>query len=389
MSHVGLFTYSTKPRGSVVHAACLAEALTLAGQHVTLFALQRGDTGFFRTLGCEVCLLPSEEAPADVDALIRQRIGELVSGLCRVNPSLDIVHAQDCLVASALLEARTRPGLGLARCPLVRTVHHVERFESPYLVECQHRSIERADHVLSVSQATRQAVWQEFGRHSQRVWNGVDTQRFAPATPAARAALRASLGLTADELVVLSVGGVEERKNSLRCLEAFAELVRELPRALWVVIGGTSILDHRHYQERFDGQLAALPPATRERVRRLGSVSDAELCRWYAAADVLLCPSEQEGWGLCVMEGMAAELPVVVSRQPPFTEYVSEREGLLVDPTDAAAIARALAELAADPRWRARLGAAGRRSAERHSWSRAAEVHLEIYERALVSARSA
>ena len=383
--HIGLFTYSTKPRGSVVHAACLAEALTRAGQQVTLFALQRGTEGFFRSLACDVCLLPAAEAPADVDALIRQRITEFVSGLERLNPALDLLHAQDCLAASALLEARARPDLALAHSPLVRTVHHVERFESAYLIECQRRSILHADLVLSVSDATRRVLSEELGRESQRAWNGVDTSRFAPAAPTARAELRQSMGIAADELVVLSVGGIEERKNSLRCLAAFAELAAALPRALWVVIGGASILDHRAYQERFDRQLAALAPGTRDRIRRLGAVSDAELCRWYAAADVLLCPSEQEGWGLCVLEAMAAELPVVVSRRPPFTEYVSECEALLVDPTDETAITGALAQLAADPTRRARLGAAGRRTAERHSWTRAAQLHIELYERALGS----
>ena len=197
MSRIGLFTYSTKPRGSVVHAASLAEALTRAGQQVTLFALQRGEQGFFRELACDVCLLPSAEAPADLDALIRQRIAELVSGLERENPALDVLHAQDCLAASALLEARTRPGLALAQSPLVRTVHHVERFESPYLLECQRRSIQHADYVSSVSEATRQAVRNELGRESQRVYNGVDTARFVPAAPSARAALRERLGLAA------------------------------------------------------------------------------------------------------------------------------------------------------------------------------------------------
>ena len=382
-SRIGIFTYSTKPRGSVVHAASLAEALTRAGQQVTLFALQRDSQGFFRSLACDVCLLPAAEAPADVDALIRQRIAEFVSGLERVNPALDLLHAQDCLAASALLDARTRPQLALANGLLVRTVHHVERFESPYLLECQRRSILQADLVLSVSEATRQALANELGTESQCAFNGVDTSHFAPVAAAERAALREGLGLAPDEFVVLSVGGVEERKNSLRCLGAFAQLAARLPRALWVVIGGASILDHRAYQARFDRQLAALAPGTRERIRRLGSVSDAELRSWYAAADVLLCPSEQEGWGLCVLEAMASELPVVVSRRPPFTEYVSDGEGLLVDPTDATAITAALARLARDPAWRARLGAAGRRTAARFSWTRAAERHIELYQRAL------
>jgi glycosyltransferase involved in cell wall biosynthesis len=52
------------------------------------------------------------------------------------------------------------------------------------------------------------------------------------------------------------------------------------------------------------------------------------------------------------------------------------------------AITRALAQLAADPGRRATLGAAGRRTAERFSWTRAAALHTEIYERALFQQRS-
>jgi len=383
MSHVGIFTYSTKPRGSVVHAACLGEALTQAGYDVTLFALDRGGQGFFRELDCNVCLLPAAEAPAELDQLIRQRIGEFVSGLQAQAPRLDLLHAQDCLASNALLEVRTAGALSISSCPLLRTVHHVERFESAYLLDCQRRSILEADLLLSVSEATEQAVRAEFGRHSQRVPNGVDLTRFHALTSQRRRQLRQHLGLDPRDFVVLSVGGIEGRKNSLRSLAAVSRLAEAGARVSWVVLGGASILDHRAYREGFDAALAALSPLVRERVRLRGPVSDAELCEWYQASDVLLCPSEQEGWGLCVLEAMAAELPVVVADRAPFTEYVTERAGLLVDPTDVSAIERALALLAADPELCRRLGQGGLQIAARHSWARSAALHGEQYQRAL------
>jgi len=379
MSRIGLFTYSTRPRGSVVHAACLAEALTRAKYDVTLFALNRGEQGFFRELSCEVQLFPAGEAPAQLDALIEQRIGEFLHGLEASSPELELVHAQDCLAANALLRARGSGRLALARSLLVRTVHHVERFESEYLLECQRRSILEADLLLSVSETTRQAVRAEFGRDSALVYNGVDCEQFVPLPAAQRDAVRAGLGLAPEDFVVLSVGGVEQRKNSLRCLAAFAALQQQQPRAVWVVVGGASILDHREFQGRFEAELARLAPATRQRIRRPGCVSDAELRRWYQASDTLLCPSEQEGWGLCVLEAMASELPVIVSSCPPFTEYVSEQTGILVEPTATPAIARALGCLARDPERCAQLGSAARRLAERFSWSRSATQHAEAY----------
>jgi glycosyltransferase-like protein len=381
VSRIGIFTYSTRPRGSVVHAACLGEALTRAGYDVTLFALDRGQ-GFYRELACKSCLLPAAEAPPELDRLIQQRIAELVRGLTAAAPALDLLHAQDCLVSNALLELRAAGSPGFAQRPLLRTVHHVERFESAYLLDCQRRSILEADQLLTVSQATAQAVRAEFGRDSQRVPNGVDSQRFRPLPPRRRSELRQRLGLGAQQVLVLSVGGVEPRKNSLRLLAAFAALVEAGAELVWTLLGGASILDHRAYREQFETQLAQLSPRVRERIRRPGAVSELELEQWYQASDVLACASEQEGWGLCVLEAMAAELPVLVSDRPPFTEYVTAQAGVLVDPEDASALQRALAELATDPERRQRLGAAGRAIAARHSWSRSAALHAEIYQRA-------
>ena len=63
MLSVGMLTYSTKPRGSVVHAICLAEALTARGLDVTLYALTKAGDGFFRPVRCKTRLIPAAEAP--------------------------------------------------------------------------------------------------------------------------------------------------------------------------------------------------------------------------------------------------------------------------------------------------------------------------------------
>src|SRR3954470_16918741 len=123
MPSIGIFTYSSKPRGSVVHAACLAEALQRKGARVTLYALSKPGDEFYRSLACPVRLIRAETAPTAVDALIRQRIAELHAGIRSLAVKHRIAHAEDCLAANALLAAK--PDLGGA-C-LVRTVHHVEQ----------------------------------------------------------------------------------------------------------------------------------------------------------------------------------------------------------------------------------------------------------------------
>jgi glycosyltransferase-like protein len=379
MSRIGMFTYSTEPRGSVVHAACLSEALQRQGHDVTLFALSKQGRRFWRDIACEVRLIPAADAPPEMDALIAQRIGELTRGLATLAPELNVLHAQDCLVASALIEAR-RSQRGLMGRPLVRTVHHVEHFESPYLAECQRRSVLAADVVLSVSRMTAEDVWRAFERTSQRVDNGVDMARFV--APAPRSALRAALGIEPDAFIILSVGGVEKRKNSRRCLLGFATLFERPTAARWIIAGGASVLDHRAYQDEFEADLAVLPVIIGSRVVRTGTLEEGQLTELYQASDVLLSASEQEGFGLCVLEAMAARLPVIVSRRPPFTEYVPEHAAHFVDPESSADIGRALRELEADPAARSRLGELGPSVARAFSWDRSAEQHARVYERA-------
>jgi glycosyltransferase-like protein len=372
MISVGLFTYSTRPRGSVVHAVCLGEALTQAGHDVTLYALGKAGAIFYRQAACHVVIFPACEAPSDPDALVRQRIAELVSGFDSLPMHHDVFHAQDCLAASALLEAR-------ARRPVVRTVHHVDRFVSPYLAACQRRSILQADAVFSVSRLTQRDVLAEYGRRSSIAPNGVDVARFASVPPATMARARARLGIEAGDTVVLSVGGVEPRKNTRRALAAVARACARHPSLKWVLVGGESLWDHAEYRAAFDADFAALPPDIARRIVRAGPVEEDELTALYRASDVLLCPSEHEGFGLCVLEAMAAGTAVVVPGRAPFTEYVDAETGVLVDPESVESIAVALVGLLDDAPRRQELAARARARTQAFSWSHSAAEHVRLY----------
>jgi glycosyltransferase involved in cell wall biosynthesis len=115
-------------------------------------------------------------------------------------------------------------------------------------------------------------------------------------------------------------------------------------------------------------------------VALLGTVPDAELPAWYAAADVLAFPSTKEGWGLAVLEAMSAGLPVVTSDLPVFREYLHPgRDALMVPVDDPPALAAALARVLDDPRLAARLRTAALATAERFSWARSAAEHQALY----------
>lgn len=376
MRSIGIFTYSTKPRGSVVHAACLAEALQRRGAQVTLYALSKAGDQFFRPLSCDLRLIPAEPAPSETDALIRQRIAEFRAGICALAVTHAIGHAEDCLAANALVAARAE----LRGARLVRTVHHVEHFESPYLMDCQKQSVAAADLVLSVSQATSRDVKTAFGREAPVISNGVDLRRFALRSLPDEESLRARLGLRPDDLVILSVGGIEPRKNSLTALQAVSLAFAAEPRLRWVIAGGSSIWEHDVYRREFERQLAALPANLRERVTILGTVSEAELNAAYQLADVLLCPSLQEGFGLCVLEALAAQCAAIVPEGAPFDEYLDERCATFVDPRSVSHIAAALARLLGSEPERRASAKNGYERVQRYSWDLVAERHLAHYE---------
>lgn len=380
MTSIGLFTYSTKPRGSVVHATYLAEALAARGHDVTLYALSKLGDRLYRELSCPVVYFEATPAPVGADELIAQRIQEVISGVRRLRPRHDLYHAEDCLVASGLLALRSELSL-----LVVRTLHHLEHFESPYLRDCQRRSILEADAVACVSRVSQRDVASELGRVCPIIGNGVDWQRFAPDAEAARRAL-ARFDVSPGSFVVLSVGGVEPRKNSLRALEAMSSVLSRHPSSYWLIAGGASIWEHDDYRRQFRERVAALEPALRARILELGPVTERELGGLYQASQILLCPSRQEGFGLCVLEALAASTAVVVSNAAPFTEYLTPETACFVEPESTASIAEAVERLWSDPERALALARAGRELARTWSWDNVAADYERLYRASLTQA---
>lgn len=370
---IGLFTYTTLPRGSVVHTAHLADALHDAGHDVTVYALDKDRRGFFRPLRAKLALVPAAATPPSTAELLRQRTQELASFVNAHEIRHDIFHAEDCLTANGLLDLRAE---GHA-IDVVRTVHHVERFDDPFLAQCQERSIRKAALCLAVSDAAERDVALSFGVRCHRIGNGVTMDRFARVDLQRVNHWRARLPTGAGPLV-LAVGGVEERKNSVRILQAFARLRRWFTQAQLWIVGGASVLDHGVYRASFARELAQLPPATCAAVTELGVVGEDDIPALFRLASVLTLPSLHEGFGLAALEALAAGLPLVASDRPPFTEFLDAACATLVDPLSVPSIAdgivRALGVSSSMRR-------AGRERARTHSWQRVAQLHIEHYAR--------
>lgn len=183
--------------------------------------------------------------------------------------------------------------------------------------------------------------------------NGVDLERFAPATTGRRAAIRAELGLAEDDVVVGSVARLVAEKGIPELVEAVAALG---PPFRLLLVGP-------HDPEKAD----ALDPAVLSRAEAAGAVVTGhrdDVDRLYSAMDLFCLASHREGFPRAAMEAAASGLPVVATDIRGCRQVVSPGvTGALVPVRDPGALAAALAALA-DAGERARQGAGGRRAAE-------------------------
>ncbi|MBN9563738.1 MAG: glycosyltransferase family 4 protein [Alphaproteobacteria bacterium] len=191
-----------------------------------------------------------------------------------------------------------------------------------------------------------------IARHATAVLNGRDPAKFHP-DPAARARVRAALGVPEDRVAVAVVSRLVRHKGHAE----LAAAMRDVPGAeLWVV-------GNRLATDRGADVAAALAEAgLGERLRLLGYREDVSAV--LAAADIFALPSHFEGLPMSVIEAMLTGLPVVATDiRGPREQVVNDVTGLLVPPMQVPPLARALARLAADPALRARMGEAGRQRA--------------------------
>ncbi|MFE3452601.1 MSMEG_0565 family glycosyltransferase [Nonomuraea sp. NPDC059194] len=362
MSRVALLTYSTKPRGGVVHTLALAEALADLGVDVHVFAL--GTEGFFRPLKVPFTLFPVTVETDSLEEKVFASVHAMVTGLAKVAGDFDILHAQDCISGRAAPQVHDR---------VVRTVHHVDRFSTPALVDCQRRAIVEPGHVLVVSEHWRRVLLREYGVAAQVVRNGVDPARFPPVSAERRACLRATVGAQ-DRFLLLAVGGIEPRKGSKTLFRALGLLRGRRP--VLAILGGQSFRDYEAYRRE---ALALLPPLGQD-VVQVGTVSEELLGAWYRSADALVYPSIEEGFGLAALEAHAADLPVVASDLPVFREFLTHgRDALLPAVGDPVALAEAIEQVMTDEALRATLVAGGRTVVPRFTWAASAARHAEIY----------
>jgi glycosyltransferase-like protein len=371
---IAILTHSTNPRGGVVHALELGEALVQLGHHAVVHAPDPQQAGFFREASSETISVPATLTAKNLVDLVATRRQDYRQYFQQpANRDFDVFHAQDSISANALADLKAGfPGFRFAR-----TVHHLDHFADDRLMALQARGVAAADRHFVVSRQWQLYLARDFGLSAGIVGNGVDRTRFNPNADAEDAPLQARLNLGPGP-VLLSIGGIEERKNSLLVLQAFQAIRCQYPTAQLVVAGGASLLDHDRYQQEFHQAREAMRLPDNA-ICITGAIPQAAMPALYRAAAALVFPSISEGFGLAVLEAAACGVPVVTSRIAPFTEYLGPDDVAWCDPYDIRSIAQAIIR-ALQPEQRDAFMARGAAVAARHDWQQTATAHLNAYE---------
>lgn len=286
----------------------------------------------------------------------------------------DVIHAH-MLVPDGWAAARIGAALGV---PAVATAHRADVLDVPARGPRSRARVAEAvsalDQVCAVSARIGEAAaaLAPPRRPVEVVPNGADTRVFAP-REAAEA--RRRLGVPDGGPVVSYVGKLVPRKGVDTLIEAMGILHRRGGGAPLLVAAGIGEL-----REPLEARAAALGVA--DRVRFVGKVPHDDVGWWIAAGDVFVLPSLSEGLPTVVCEAMNCGRPVVATAVDGTPEIVRDGEtGLLVPPSDAPALADALARLVDDPALAARMGARALEiGRERYTWEANARTMTRIYE---------
>jgi glycosyltransferase involved in cell wall biosynthesis len=175
------------------------------------------------------------------------------------------------------------------------------------------------------------------------------------------------------EKIILNVGAIQRRKNIVRLIEAF----ERTPAGWSLVLAGSAGFGADEIFARIERS------RRRADIRLTGYVPDDQLAEWYARAKIFAFPSLDEGFGMPVLEAMAAGVPVIAADRSALPEICADA-ALLVNPLDTDALAEAFGQLVQDDALAERLIQRGLAQAAKFTWTRATEETWQIYRELLV-----
>jgi phosphatidylinositol alpha-mannosyltransferase len=282
-------------------------------------------------------------------------VGQQLSKLL-VKGRFDVVHVHAPLTPVLPMLAIRRTEL-----PVVATYHtnfKRSRLMATFQGACQ-SIVDRIDANVAVSDVCIRALKPYVAGKFQIVPNGVDCSYFASGR---------RQGWAKGERNILFIGRLETRCGLDRVFRAWPMLAGRANARLIVLGDGPDRARLEAMAKEFD------VPAT-----FFGAIREKRP-DFFASADLLVCPTTIASFGITLLEGMAAGLPIVASDIDGFREILTHgQEGLLVDTDNPEVLSDALADLLNNPDRRRQLGEAGRKTAARYDWPVVTEQILNVY----------
>ena len=254
-------------------------------------------------------------------------------------------------------------------CPAVVTVHDVHwrrygdhRFKRWLQDVLVGRVVNRAQHIIAVSDFARKEIIAAFAPKADKISVIHEAPRIRQGGGACE-----SRCLPDIKPIIFAYTSKAPNKNISRLIDAF-KLARErlnLPHHL-VLVGHNRVSDRSHSADA--------------RIHFTGYQDDTAVDELLHRSQMLVFPSIYEGFGLPVLEAMAAGIPVVCSNAASLPE-VAGGAAILFDPFSVEDMASQIGRVALDSELQQRLSASGKVNLKRFSWEKAARETLDIYRR--------
>ena len=236
-------------------------------------------------------------------------------------------------------------------------------------------SAKTASHLITVSHFSKEMILKELRVPPSKltvIYNGIEEVFFNP--PELR---REKLNLP-EKPFFFHLGSFDPRKNTRRVIQAFSGLSKEIRKEFPLVIAGLSF----KAKERFLPLIEEL--GLEKEVYVLPFVSDEDLAGLYHKCFAFIWPSLWEGFGLPVLEAMAAGAPVLTSNSTSLPE-ISGGCALLVDPTNTEEITKEIMRLIEDQSLREELKEKGKTWAKNFTWENTVRETIDIWKKVLES----
>lgn len=273
-------------------------------------------------------------------------------------------------------------GPWFAPCPVFVTIHDLifDRFPS-YIPDKRlglvyrlltRMGLWRATGVITISEATKADLLELYKVAPNKIWVTPEAAApaFHPVDYETKEEVRKRYQLPAK--FILTLGTMRPQKNVSTLLRAFAKILDQTDAQL--VLAGQ--IDPR-WPDAITPLIGEL--GLQNRIVQPGHIDEVDLPALYSLADVFAFPSIIEGFGLPPLEAMSCGTPVVASNRSSLPEVVGEA-GLLVDPLDAEALARALLQVVENPGCRRVLATKSLERAACFNWRRTAQLTMQAYQ---------